>query len=43
MSHVFLFNIQNYLPEIRNISRREAELNIILPSVNNFSIKQKRT
>ena len=29
-------------PEVINIQRREAELNIILPSVNNFDIKQKR-
>ena len=32
----FFFNIKNYSPEIINIQRREAELNIILPSVNNF-------
>ena len=37
----FFFNIKNYSPEIINIQRREAELNIILPSVNNFDIKQK--
>ena len=39
---LFLFNIGNYSPEVINIQRREAELNIILPSVNNFDIKQKR-
>ena len=40
--HAFLFNIRNYSPEVINIQRREAELNIILPRVNNFDIKQKR-
>ena len=39
--HAFLFNIRNYSPEVINIQRREAELNIILPRVNNFDIKQK--
>ena len=39
--HAFLFNIRNYSPEVY-IQRREAELNIILPRVNNFNIKQKR-
>ena len=38
-----MFNIRNYSPEVRNIQRREAELNIILPRVNNFDIKQKST
>ena len=28
-------------PEVINIQRRDAELNIILPRVNNFDIKQK--
>ena len=37
---VFLFNIRNYSLEVINI--RKAELNIILPKVNNFNIKQKR-
>ena len=37
----FLFIIRNYSPEIINIQRREAELNITLPRVNNFDIKQK--
>ena len=32
--HAFLFNIRNY--------SRETSLNIILPRVNNFNIKQKR-
>ena len=39
--HAFLFNIGNYSPEVINIQRREAELNIILPRVNNLDIKQK--
>ena len=39
--HAFLFNIRNYSPEVINIQRREAELNIILPRVNNFDNKQK--
>ena len=38
--HAFFFNIRNYSPKVRNIKRREAELNIILNSVNNFDIKQ---
>ena len=29
--HVFLFNIRNYSPEVTNIQRRDAQLNIILP------------
>ena len=37
----FLFNIRNYSPEVINIQRCEAELNIILPRMNNFDIKQK--
>ena len=40
--HAFWFNIRNYSPEVINIQRREAELNIILPRVNNFDIKQKK-
>ena len=40
--HAFLFNIRNYSPEVINIQRREAELNTVLPRVNNFDIKQKR-
>ena len=36
-----LFNIKNYSPEVSNIQRREVELNIILPRVNNFDVKQK--
>ena len=39
--HAVLFNIINYSPRLNNIQRREAELNIILPRVNNFDIKQK--
>ena len=38
-----LFNIRNYLHDVSNIQRREVELNIILPRVNNFHIKQKKT
>ena len=41
ISHAFLFNIGNCSPEVSNIQRRGAELNIILPRVNNFDIKQK--
>ena len=40
--HVFLFNIRNYSPEVINVQRREAEINITLPRVHNFHIKQKR-
>ena len=40
--HAFLFNIRNYSPDVINIQRCIAELNIILPKVNNFDIKQKR-
>ena len=40
--HGFLLKIRNYSTEVINIQRREAELNIILPRVNNFGIKQKR-
>ena len=40
--HAVLFNIRNYSPEEINIQRREAELNITLPRVNNFDFKQKR-
>ena len=38
----FLFNIRNYSLEVINIQRRDAELNIILPRVNNFDIKQQK-
>ena len=40
--HAFLFESRNYLPEVINIQRRKAELNIILPRMNNFDIKQKK-
>ena len=39
--HAFLFNIRNYSPEVSITQRLEAKLNIILPRVNNFNIKQK--
>ena len=39
---VCLFVIKNYSPEAINIQRHEVELNIILPRVNNFDIKQYR-
>ena len=42
MFHAFLFNVRNYSPKVINIQRREAELNTVLPKVNNFNIKQKR-
>ena len=42
MFHAFLFNIRNYSAEVINIQRREAGLNIKLPRVNNFNIKQKK-
>ena len=37
-----MFNIRNYSPEVLNIQRRRAELNIIILRVNNFDIKQKK-
>ena len=40
--HAFLFNIRNYSPAVMNVQRREGELNIILPTVNNFDMKQKK-
>ena len=41
--HAFLFNIRNHSPEVSEVeyNRSEVELNIILPRVNNFDIKQK--
>ena len=42
MFHAFLFNIRNFSPEVINIQRCEAELNIVLPRVDKFDIKQKR-
>ena len=35
------FNIKNYSAKVINIQRCKAELNIILPRVNNFDNKQK--
>ena len=35
-SMLFFFNIRNYSPEVINTQRLEAEMNIILPMVNNF-------
>ena len=40
--HAFLINIRYYSTELINIQQREAELNIILPRVNNFDIKQRK-
>ena len=40
--HAFLLNVRIHSPEVINIQRREAELKIILPRVNNFDIKQKK-
>ena len=40
--HTFLFNTRNYSPEVINIQRREADLNIMLTMVNNSHIKEKR-
>ena len=40
--HAFLFNIRNYSPGVINIQQRDTELNIVLPRVNNFDIKQKK-
>ena len=37
----FLFNIRNDSPAVRIIQRRETKLNIILPRVDNFDVKQK--
>ena len=37
-----MFNIRNYSPEVINIQRHKDELNIILPRVKNFDIKQKK-
>ena len=36
------FNIRNYSPEVINIQPHEAKVNIILPRINNFNIKQKK-
>ena len=40
--HDVLFNIRDYSHEVINIQRREAELNIILPKINNSDIKQRK-
>ena len=40
--HAFFFNTINYSPDVINIQRREAELNITLPRMNNFDTKQKK-
>ena len=37
----FCLKSEIYSFEVRNIQQREAELNIILPRLNNFDIKQK--
>ena len=42
MFYASLFNIRNYSPEVINIQRRKAELNVVSLRVNNFDIKQKR-
>ena len=42
MFHAFFLNIRNYSSEIINIQQGKAELNIILPRVNIFDIKQKK-
>ena len=41
ISHAFLFNVRNHSTEAINAQRREAELNIILPRLNN-SIANKK-
>ena len=40
--HASLFNIRNCSSAVMNVQRREGELNIILPRVNNFDMKDKR-
>ena len=42
MCNAFLFNFKHYSSEVINIQRRKVELNIVLPRVNNFDIKQKK-
>ena len=42
MFYAFLFNMRNYSPNVTDIQRHTAELNIILLRVINFNIKQKR-
>ena len=41
--HAFLFNIRNCSSKVIDIQWRKAELNIVLPWVNNLDIKQKKT
>ena len=38
--HAFLFNVRNCSPEVIDIQQRQAGLNITLPRLNNFNIKQ---
>ena len=38
--HVFLFNIRNSSPEVIDIQRRDAKLNVILPKEKSFDIKK---
>ena len=40
--HAFFLIIRNYFPEVINIERLKVELNVILPMVYNFDIKQKK-
>ena len=42
IKQIFHACFRNYSPKVINIQRREAELNIILLSVNNFDIRQKK-
>ena len=42
MFHDFLFTMRNYSPNVINIQRRYVKLNILLPSMNNFDIKQRK-
>ena len=40
--HALLFDVRDYSPELINIQRREGELSIILPTVNDFDVRQGR-
>ena len=42
ISHVFLFRVKNFSPKVINVHGHEAVLSIILATVNNFHIKQKK-